>query len=63
MVARLARLGWLETIDTSLTPNFVANVGDNYKGRSFDPDTNLAAPWQSGMTGIGYDKKKTGDQD
>ena len=63
MVARLARLGWLETIDTTLTPNFVANVADNYKGRSFDPDTNLAAPWQSGMTGIGYDKNKTGDQD
>ncbi|HSL77140.1 MAG TPA: extracellular solute-binding protein [Candidatus Limnocylindrales bacterium] len=63
MVARLIRLGWVETIDTSLTPNFVANIADNYKGRSFDPDTNLAAPWQSGMTGIGYDKNKTGDQD
>ena len=61
MVARLARLGWLETIDTSLTPNFVANLAENYKGRSFDPDTNLAAPWQSGMTGIGFDKNKTGD--
>jgi spermidine/putrescine transport system substrate-binding protein len=63
MVARLVRLGWLETIDASLTPNFVANLADNYKGRSFDPDTNLAAPWQSGMTGIGFDKNKTGDQD
>ena len=61
MVARLARLGWLETIDTSLTPNFVANLAENYKARSFDPDTNLAAPWQSGMTGIGFDKAKTGD--
>jgi spermidine/putrescine transport system substrate-binding protein len=61
MVARLARLGWLETIDTSLTPNFVANLAENYKGRSFDPDTNLAAPWQSGMTGLGFDKNKTGD--
>jgi len=63
MVARLARLGWLETIDTSLTPNFVANLAPNYKARSFDPDTNLAAPWQSGMTGIGFDKTKTGDLD
>ena len=63
MVARLVRLGWLETIDTSLTPNFVANVAENYKGRSFDPEDNLAAPWQSGMTGIGYDKAQTGDQD
>ncbi|HEV8698355.1 MAG TPA: extracellular solute-binding protein [Candidatus Limnocylindrales bacterium] len=63
MVARLVRLGWLETIDTALTPNFVANLAENYKARSFDPDTNLAAPWQSGMTGIGFDKKKTGDLD
>ena len=63
MVARLARLGWLETIDTSVTPNFVANLAENYKGRSFDPDTNLAAPWQSGMTGLGFDKNKTGDLD
>ncbi len=63
MVARLARLGWLETIDTSVTPNFVANLAENYKGRSFDPDTNLAAPWQSGMTGLGFDQKKTGPLD
>ncbi len=63
MVARLARLGWLETIDTAMTPNFVANLAENYKGRSFDPDTNLAAPWQSGMTGLGFDKNKTGDLD
>lgn len=61
MIARLARLQWLETINTANTPNFVANLADNYKGRSFDKDTNLAAPWQSGMTGIGFDKKKTGD--
>ena len=61
MVARLARLGWLETIDTASTPNFPTNLAEEYHGRSFDPDTNLAAPWQSGMTGIGFDKAKTGD--
>ena len=60
MVARLARLQWLETINLANTPNFEANLLDQYKGRSFDPDTNLSAPWQSGMTGIGFDKKKTG---
>ena len=32
-------------------PNFPANLLDNYNGRSFDPDTNLAAPWQSGHDG------------
>jgi len=61
MVNRLVRLGWLETMNTDAMPNFPANLLDNYVGRSFDPDTNLAAPWQSGMTGIGFDKHVTGD--
>lgn len=60
MVARLANLGWLATINTPALPNFPANLLEQYHGRSFDPNTNLAAPWQSGMTGIGFDQKKTG---
>ena len=44
-------------------PNFPANLLALYHGRSFDPDTNLAAPLQSGMTGLMIDKKKTGPQD
>lgn len=63
MVARLVRQGWLEEIDKSRTPNFPANLLDSYLGRSFDPDTKFAAPWQSGMTGLGFDKKKTGALD
>jgi spermidine/putrescine transport system substrate-binding protein len=63
MVARLARLGWLETIETGWMKNFPQNLLETYHGRSFDPDTNLAAPWQSGMTGIGFDQKKTGPLD
>ena len=60
MVNRLVRLQWLETLNTAAMPNFPANLLDNYVGRSFDPDTNLAAPWQSGMTGIGFDQHVTG---
>jgi spermidine/putrescine transport system substrate-binding protein len=63
MVARLARLQWLETIGTGWMKNFPQNLLEQYHGRSFDPDTNLAAPWQSGMTGIGFDQKKTGPLD
>lgn len=63
MVARLVRQGWLEEIDKSQTPNFPANLLDSYIGRSFDPDTKFAAPWQSGMTGLGFDKNKTGALD
>ena len=61
MIARLIRLGWLETLDPM--PNFPANLLDIYHGRSFDPNTNLAAPWQSGMTGLMIDQAKTGPQD
>jgi spermidine/putrescine transport system substrate-binding protein len=63
MVARLVRQGWLEEIDKAQTPNFPANLLDIYLGRSFDPDTKFAAPWQSGMTGLGFDQKKTGALD
>jgi spermidine/putrescine transport system substrate-binding protein len=63
MVARLVRQGWLEEIDKTQTPNFPANLLPQYIGRSFDPDTKFAAPWQSGMTGLGFDKKKTGALD
>jgi spermidine/putrescine transport system substrate-binding protein len=63
MVARLARLQWLEPINTGWMANFPQNLLDQYKGRSFDPDTNLAAPWQSGMTGIGFDQNITGPLD
>jgi spermidine/putrescine transport system substrate-binding protein len=62
MAARLIRLGWAETIDTANTPNFVANLKDVYKGVDWDPDTNLRAPWQSGMTGLGFDESVTGNQ-
>jgi spermidine/putrescine transport system substrate-binding protein len=61
MVDRLARLAWLEELDRDAIPNFVANLEPRYVGRSFDPDTKLAAPWQSGMTGLGFDKAVTGD--
>ena len=44
-------------------PNFPANLLEIYHARSFDPNTNMAAPLQSGMTGMMIDKKKTGAQD
>ncbi len=63
MIDRLVRLGWLEALDRDAMPNFVANLLPLYVGRSFDPDTHFAAPWQSGMTGLGFNLKKTGPQD
>jgi spermidine/putrescine transport system substrate-binding protein len=61
MAARLIRLQWVEQIDQANVPNKVANMQDVYKGVSFDPTDDHHAPWQSGMTGLGYDQPVTGD--
>lgn len=60
MAARLIRLNWVQSFNLANMPNFVANLKDNYKGVGWDKDGTHHAPWQSGMTGIGYDPKKTG---
>jgi spermidine/putrescine transport system substrate-binding protein len=60
MVARLVRLGWVEEFDLANMPNFVANVRDVYKSQQWDAGMNHHAPWQTGMTGIGYDPAVTG---
>jgi spermidine/putrescine transport system substrate-binding protein len=60
MAARLIRLGWVETFDLASMPNKVANMQDVYKGVDFDPTDDHHAPWQSGMTGLGYDSAVTG---
>ena len=61
MAARLIRLGWVEQIDLNNTPNLTANLLEVYKGVSFDPTDDHHAPWQSGMTGLGYDTAVTGE--
>jgi len=61
MVARLVRLGWVEQLNLNNMPNYVANVEDVYKQQTFDAAMDHHAPWQTGMTGIGYDPTKTGE--
>ena len=60
MAARLIRLGWVEQMDLSHMPNVTANLQDVYRNVSWDPTNDHHVPWQSGMTGLGYDTKKTG---
>ena len=61
MASRLIRLGWVEQLDPANMPNKVANMQDVYKGVDFDPTDDHHAPWQSGMTGLGYDTAVTGE--
>jgi spermidine/putrescine transport system substrate-binding protein len=61
MAARLIRLGWVEQMDLGNMPNVTANLQDVYKNVTWDPTNDHHVPWQSGMTGLGYDKAKTGE--
>jgi Spermidine/putrescine-binding periplasmic protein len=60
MVARLIRLGWLEEFNLANMPNFVANLRDVYTQQTWDVGMKHHAPWQTGMTGIGYDPSVCG---
>jgi spermidine/putrescine transport system substrate-binding protein len=59
MAGRLIRLGYVAPLDESKFPN-KANLVDNVKDVSFDAGRKYSVPWLSGMTGVGYNPKKTG---
>ncbi|MEA2448580.1 MAG: spermidine/putrescine transport system substrate-binding protein [Thermoleophilaceae bacterium] len=59
MAARWIRAGWVEPLDKRNIPNF-KNLQDNLKSPKFDPHRSYSLPWQSGMTAIGYNRRKTG---
>jgi spermidine/putrescine transport system substrate-binding protein len=56
---RMIELGWLEKLDKSAIPN-ISNLQPVQRHPDFDPQREYSLPWQSGMTGIGYDPKKVG---
>jgi spermidine/putrescine transport system substrate-binding protein len=59
MAARWIRGGWVEPKDKRNIPN-EKNLQDNLKSPPFDPTRSYTLPWESGMTAIGYNPKKTG---
>jgi spermidine/putrescine transport system substrate-binding protein len=61
LAARLLRLGYLQKLDKSAIPN-IANLEDTLKSPSWDPNRDYSLPWQSYITGIGYDPKKVGGE-
>jgi len=56
--ALLVQKGWVEKLDKSVLPN-IKNLQDNQKHPAWDPNRTYSLPWQSGMTGIGYNAKLT----
>jgi len=61
MASKIVTNGWAEKIDQTSVPNAVANVADSLKGYPWDPNMDYHYPWQSGMTGVGYNAKTLAD--
>jgi spermidine/putrescine transport system substrate-binding protein len=59
MAARMVRLGYVQKKDKSAIPN-EANLVSTLQHPTWDPNRDYSLPWQSGMTGIAFNKKETG---
>jgi spermidine/putrescine transport system substrate-binding protein len=56
LAAKVISKGWAEKLDQADVPNCSANLRDALKNQVWDPKQDYHYPWQSGMTGIGYNK-------
>ena len=61
LVARLIRLGWLQQLDHDNMPNVIANIDPALANPGFDPGRMFSVPWQSGLSGIGYNSNEIPD--
>ncbi|MEA2605838.1 MAG: spermidine/putrescine transport system substrate-binding protein [Chloroflexota bacterium] len=57
LAAKVISKGWAEKIDQGNVPNATANLVDALKNQVWDPGNDYHYPWQSGMTGIGFNTK------
>ncbi|MEX2011103.1 MAG: extracellular solute-binding protein, partial [Chloroflexota bacterium] len=60
MAAKIVEAGWAEKIDQANVPDAQANLRDALRGLPWDPNQDYHYPWQSGATGVGYNRKSTG---
>jgi len=61
MASRMVNLGWLQELDHANLPNVDANLVASLQDVPWDPDRKYSVPWQSGLTGIAYNSKYTGE--
>jgi spermidine/putrescine transport system substrate-binding protein len=59
-LTKYIQLGYLAPLDHTRLPTFAKHGGAAFKNSSFDPGNVYTVPWQSGMTGIGYDPAQVG---
>jgi len=60
MAARMVRLGYVQRLDKEAIPN-ASNLQDALANPGWDPGREFSMPWQSGLTGIAYNKKQLPD--
>ncbi len=61
MAARMVRLGYVEKLDRDAMPN-ASNLVSALASPGWDPNREFSMPWQSGLTGIGYDPERVGGE-
>jgi len=57
LAAKIISKSWAEPIDKNSVPNAVNNLIDSLKNQPWDANNDYHYPWQSGMTGIGFNTK------
>ncbi|WP_069743960.1 spermidine/putrescine ABC transporter substrate-binding protein [Streptomyces sp. EN23] len=60
MAARFVRLGWVQEMDRAKQPNVAKYLDPQLRTPAFDEGRRHSVPWQSGITGIAYNRKKLG---
>ncbi|MFC9247021.1 spermidine/putrescine ABC transporter substrate-binding protein [Streptomyces sp. NPDC057136] len=60
MAARFVRLGWVQEMDRAAQPNVAEYLDPQLRSPAFDEGRTHSVPWQSGITGIAYNRRKLG---
>lgn len=61
MAARMINLGWIQELDRGNLPTVESNLVENLRAPAWDDDRSHSVPWQSGLTGIAYNSRLTGE--
>ncbi|KQV17850.1 spermidine/putrescine ABC transporter substrate-binding protein [Kitasatospora sp. Root107] len=60
MAGRYVALGWVQQFDAANMPNVAKHLDPQLASPAFDPGRRHSVPWQSGITGIAYNRKALG---
>ncbi|RSS82619.1 PotD/PotF family extracellular solute-binding protein [Streptomyces sp. WAC06614] len=60
MAAHFVHLGWAQAMDRPAQPNVARNLDPQLRSPAFDEGRRHTVPWQSGITGIAYNRKALG---